>query len=109
MNTDVDNSATKTKITQTTRVTKQKGSQGFYTKMKNLSTFTFGAIGVISYAIMAPTAVVLLAETMGLTKVAENYLGIEKNVAQTVIVSTGLVGATAAVLESALKAFFNLT
>ena len=104
MKTDVDNSTTKTTITQTMQITKQKADQGFYTKIKNLGTLAFGAIGVISYAIMAPTAVALLAETMGLTKVAENYLGIEKNVAQTVIVSTGVVGATAAVLESVLKA-----
>lgn len=94
---------TKTTITQTTKVTQEKGSPSFLSRIKNLATFATGAVAAVGYSIFSAVGVALLAETVGLTKVAENYLGIAKEVAQTVIASSGMLGATSAVIENFVK------
>ncbi len=89
---------TKTTITQTTKVTQEKGSPSFLSKIKNSATLSNGALAAAAYSMFAFASMVALVETSWLTKIAVDYLDIEKAVAQAIIISSGVLGATSAVI-----------
>ena len=98
-----ENKNTKTTITQTTQIVKEEQPKSWWGKIKNLFTLKAGFLAGIAYSTFATGSIAILAETVGLTKFAEKKLGIDKTVAATTIISSGVLGAFASVVEFALK------
>lgn len=99
---EADESANKT-ITQTTKIVKEKEPDNWFSRLKNIKTLALGVLASVGYTAFAVGGVALSTETIGLTKFAENKLGIDKSVAQTTVIGSGILGATAAVVEYIIK------
>lgn len=94
---------TKTTITQTTQIVKEEQPKSWWDKLQKIKTITFGILAYVGYTAFAVGGVAVAAETVGLTKFAENKLGIGKDVAQATVIGSGILGATAAVAEFLMK------
>lgn len=87
---------TKTTITQTTKIVKERRPKSWWEKMLSPKLLIACVVG---YSLFAGTSFGIAAETIGISKMGTNWLGIEKKISEILTISFGIVGAFAVGLE----------